>query len=131
MKLTLAVLAGLITVIFLSTVTDIIMHSTGVFPPMGQPMAAALWVLAVAYRFVFTFLGGWISARLDPRRGMKAVRILTGLGCLLGLAGVGMAMSKPEMGPAWYAWGVALTGPLASWLGGVFFNRNMKQTEAI
>ncbi len=131
MKLALAVLAGLITVIFLSTVTDLIMHAIGAFPPMGQPMATGLWVLAVAYRFVFTFAGGWISAKLDPQRGMKAVWILTGLGCLLGLAGVGVAMGKPEMGPAWYAWGVALTGPLASWLGGISFNRKLKQTEAI
>lgn len=130
MKRTLAVIAGLITVIVLSTLTDMILHSTGVFPAMGQPMSAALWLLAIAYRFAFTFAGGWLSAKLDPERGMKAVWILSGIGFLLGLVGVAIAMGKPEMGPAWYAWGVALTGPFASWFGGKFFNRKPKSSEA-
>jgi hypothetical protein len=130
MKRTLAVIAGLITVIVLSTLTDMIMHATGVFPALGQAMSTSLWLLAIAYRFAFTFAGGWLSAKLDPQRGMKAVWILTGIGLLLGLVGVGIAMGKPEMGPVWYAWGVALTGPLASWLGGIFFNRKPIASEA-
>jgi hypothetical protein len=113
-----AVFAGLMAVIVLSTVVDLILHSTGVFPAMGQPMSTGLWCLAIGYRFAFTLLGGWIAAQLDPHGSMRAVWILTGLGCVLGLMGVGVALSKPQMGPLWYAWGVALTGPPASWLGG-------------
>jgi hypothetical protein len=113
-----AVAAGLVTVVSLSTAVDAVLHGTGVFPPMGQAMSAGLWCLAISYRAVFTLLGGWIAGRLDPAKSMKAPLILTGLGAVLGLLGVGVAYSKPEMGPLWYAWGVALTGPPCSWLGG-------------
>lgn len=131
MKRTLAVLSGLITIIVLSTATDVVLHRSGVFPPMGQPMGAALWWFAIGYRFAYTFLGGWISAKLDPQPGMRATWILTGLGVVLGLAGIAVSIGKPELGPAWYAWGVAVTGPLACWLGGTFYNHNPKRSEAL
>ena len=119
-----AVIAGLLTTIIVTTVVDVILHSTGVFPPMGQPMSSTLWWLAIGYRVVITVLGGWVTAKLDPSEPMRAVAIGTGIGCVLGLVGVGIAMSKPEMGPAWYAWGVALTGPPACWWGGTLFVRS-------
>jgi len=49
---------------------------------------------------------------------MRAVWILTGIGVIFGLLGVAVSLSKPDLGPAWYARGVALTGPPSSWLGG-------------
>lgn len=113
-----AVLAGLFATALLSTGGDIVMHATETFPAMGQPMGSGLWALAVAYRCAFTLLGGWISGRLDPQGSMVSVWILTGLGLCLGLMGVALALSKPELGPLWYAWAVALSGPPASWLGG-------------
>jgi hypothetical protein len=123
-----AVVAGLVTVVILSTVVDIALHASGVFPPMGQPMPAGLWCLAIGYRAAFTVLGGWIAGRLDPARSMKAPIILTGLGAVLGLMGVGVAYSKPEMGPAWYAWGVAISGPPCSYLGGLFAVRSLSRS---
>ena len=81
-------------------------------------MPTGLWWVAIGYRAVFTVIGGWVSARTDPSGSMEAVTILTGVGCILGLLGVGIAFSKPELGPAWYAWGVALTGPPSAWIGG-------------
>jgi hypothetical protein len=114
-----AVLAGLVTVVVLSTATDAVLHATGVFPPMGRPMAGGLWVLATAYRFVFTFLGGWVTARLAPEPRMRAVWILTGIGAALGLVGVLSTLGAgPELGPLWYPVAVAVTGPIASWWGG-------------
>ncbi len=113
-----AVLGGLVTVVVLSTATDAVLHALGVFPAMGRPMSAALWWTAIGYRAGFTLLGGWVAARLDPRAPMRAAWILTGVGTVLGLAGVAVAMSQPGLGPLWYAWAVALTGPPASWLGG-------------
>ena len=127
---TAAVLAGLAVVVILSSVTDGVMHACGVFPAMGQPMTTGLWVLAVSYRFAFTLLGGWVAGRLDPGRTMRAVWILTGLGVALGLLGVGVSLSHPELGPAWYAWAVALNGPPASWLGGRIFVHSLNRTEA-
>lgn len=114
-----AVVSGLLSVVFLSTLVDIVLHKTGVFPPMGQPMGSELWWLAIGYRALFTVLGGWIAGRLDPARSMKAPLILTALGAVLGLLGIGVAYGKPEMGPAWYAWGVAISGPPCSYFGGI------------
>jgi hypothetical protein len=62
-----------------------VMHYTGIFPSIGKPMITILWCLAIGYRFGFTFLAGWITARLDPNQGMKATLFLTGIGCVLGL----------------------------------------------
>jgi len=124
-----AVLLALFTVVALSSALDAVMHGTGVFPAMGRPMPPSLWLLAVSYRFAFTLLGGWIAARLDPARGMRAVWILTGLGIAFGLMGVGANLAKPELGPLWYAWAVALTGPPASWLGGILYVQTHKNTE--
>ncbi len=123
LRRTAAVFAGLLCIVVLSTAVDAVMHSTGVFPPMGQPMSTTLWWWAITYRAVLTLLGGWIAARLDPAKSMRAVLILTGLGVVLGLVGVGIAASQPELGPAWYAWGVALTGPPCCWLGGLLYFR--------
>lgn len=118
-----AVFTGLLAVVVLSTAVDAVMHATGIFPPMGQPMTTALWWLAIGYRAVFTALGGWIAARMDPGGSMRAVAILTALGAALGLVGVRIALNNPELGPIWYAWGVALTGPPCCWVGGILHFR--------
>ena len=41
-----ALLTGFLAVIILSLGTDIVLHATGVFPPLGQPMVDALFLLA-------------------------------------------------------------------------------------
>ena len=53
-----AVLAGVLVVIVLSLGTDVVLHATGIYPPWFQPMADALWVLALAYRIVYGIVGG-------------------------------------------------------------------------
>jgi hypothetical protein len=41
-----AVLAGFVVVVLLSLGTDVVLHATRVFPPWGQPMDDALFLLA-------------------------------------------------------------------------------------
>ncbi len=123
-RVTLAVFAGLVAVVALSTAVDAVLHATHVLPAMGQPMSASLWWLAIGYRAVFTFAGGWVAGRLAPLPPMRAAGILTALGTLLGFAGLAVARAKPELGPEWYAWAIALTGPPCSWWGGVVAARN-------
>jgi hypothetical protein len=84
----------------LSTAADALLYGTGVFPPMGQPMAVGLWILATAYRFAFTFLGGSLTARLAREPRMRRVWVATGIGAFLGLVGVLVTLGKgPEFGP--------------------------------
>src|SRR4029077_2634278 len=58
-----AVTGGLVVVAALSTAVDAVLHATGVSPPAGKPMAAGLYLLAIAYRSAFQIGGGYLTAR--------------------------------------------------------------------
>jgi hypothetical protein len=112
----LAVLAGLVTVVLLSVVTDEIMHATGIIPrgAMWNPWHNAL---ALAYRCVFTVAGGYVTARLAPAKPMTLVVILGLIGTAAGIAGV-IATAGMNLGPRWYPIAIAVTGFPCVWLGG-------------
>src|SRR6185436_12732012 len=82
-----AVFAGILVNFMLSLGTDVVLHSTGVFPGWGQPMSDGLFAVALAYRLVYTVLGGYLTARLAPANPMKHVMILGIIGIVLGTAG--------------------------------------------
>lgn len=114
-----AVLAGLLFVIITSTAADALMHATGIFPPLGQPMADSLFVLALAYRIIFSIVGGYITARLAPDRPVQHALILGVIGFVLGLAGTAATWNRgPEFGPKWYPLLLAVTAIPSTWLGG-------------
>src|SRR5262249_8715885 len=75
-----ALFAGFAVIVVLSIATDAVMHSTHIFAPEGQPMAAGLWVLALAYRCLYGVLGCNIAARLAPDRPMGHALALGGIG---------------------------------------------------
>jgi hypothetical protein len=66
-----AMLAGLVAIFVLSIGTDMALHASGIFPPFGQPMADALFLLATAYRIVYGVAGSYVTARLAPDRPMR------------------------------------------------------------
>jgi hypothetical protein len=126
-----AIFAGLVAVVVLSTVTDTILHATGVYPPLGAqvPMANSLWVLASAYRFVYGVLGGYIAARLAPDRPIGHALVLGAIGVALSIVGVAATWGKgPEFGPMWYPIGLVLTALPSCWLGGVLHRRRQVST---
>jgi len=65
-----AVLAGLLATVIPSIATDAALHATDVFPPVGEPMSNALFVLALSYRIIYGIVGGYVAARLAPGRPM-------------------------------------------------------------
>ena len=71
-----AVVAGFICTALLSVGTDAFMHARGIFPPSGEAMSDGLFLMAAAYRLVFTVLGGYMTAALAPWRPMTHVLIL-------------------------------------------------------
>ena len=114
-----AVLAGLLFVIIITTATDALMHATGIFPPLGQPMADSLFVLALAYRIIYSIIGGYITARLAPDQPVKHALVLGAIGFVLGLAGTVATWNRgPEFGPKWYPLLIMLTAIPSVWLGG-------------
>lgn len=119
-----AVVVGFVIVAALSTVTDGVMHATGIFPPWGQPMSSALFALALGYRTIFTVLGGLVTARLAPQNKMKHVRVLAALGVVGGGLGVlawsaAPAASAPAMGPLWYPLAILVLAVPSVWVGGL------------
>ena len=110
-----AVLAGLLAIFAITTVTDIVMHATGIFPPWGQPMSSALFLVALAYRIVYGVLGCYIAARLAPDRPMRHALVLGVVGVVLSTAG---AVAMWEAGPAWYSLAVIAISLPCAWVGG-------------
>jgi len=110
-----AVLAGLLAIFAITTVTDLVMHRTGVFPPVGAPaMSDLLFLLALAYRFVFDIAGCYLTARLAPDRPMGHALALGAIGVLLSIAG---AIVMWGQGPAWYPLALAASSLPCAWLG--------------
>ena len=118
-----AFVAGFATVAVLSTAMDAVMHATGVFPPVGRPMADGLFVWATVYRVAFTVLGGFVTARLAPHNPMRHVIVLGLFGTLAAIAGTVVTWNGgPEFGPKWYPLLLVVTALPCVWAGGVLAN---------
>jgi hypothetical protein len=121
LRSTWAVLAGVLLVIVLSTVTDQVLHVLKVYPPWGETMFEPwLNVLALSYRIVFTVLGAYLTARLAPRAPMRHVWIYGGIGLVLGTLGA-IATIPKHWGPTWYPVLIVLTALPCAWAGGAWY----------
>jgi hypothetical protein len=114
-----AVFVGLLFIVILSLLTDVVMHATGIYPPWFQYMPDSLFLLATAYRIVYSILGSYLTARLAPHRPMLHALILGIVGTVLSIAGALTTWNKgSEFGPKWYPIAlIVLAVPLA-WIGG-------------
>ena len=100
----LPVTAGFLAVVTLTTITDVLLHAIGVFPPWGDPMADSLFVLALGYRIGYAILGGYLAARLAQDRPVAHALVLGLIGFVLAVAGaVATAGRGPAFGPTWYS----------------------------
>jgi hypothetical protein len=114
-----AVFAGFLAIVVLSTVTDIVLHATGVFPPWGQPMSGALFVLATAYRIVFSIAGCYLTARLAPDRPMQHALALGVVGIVVSTAATVATWNRgPAFGPKWYPIALIVVAIPCAWVGG-------------
>lgn len=116
-----AVLTGVVADVLLTIGTDIVLHATGVFPPLGQPMkdADALMLLATAYRLVYGVAGSYITARLAPNRPVRHALIYGVVGLVVCIAGAMATWNRgPAFGPHWYPLALIATVIPCAWLGG-------------
>jgi hypothetical protein len=110
-----AVLGGLVTIFAVTTATDVVMHRSGVFPPLdAPPMSGPLFLLAFAYRLVFDVAGSALTARLAPDRPMRHALALGAIGLVLSIAG---AAALWNAGPHWYPIAIAASALPSAWLG--------------
>lgn len=115
-----SVLAGFVTVFILSVLTDILVEALGILPGVNHPEMYANWmlVLALAYRSLFTILGGYVTARLSATKPMRNVYVLAVLGFVAGSLGAVANWNLVNPGQEWYPVLVAVTGPIFVYLGG-------------
>ena len=121
-----AVVAGVLVIIVVTTVVDIVLHATSVFPPMDQPINDALALLATSYRVVISVGGAWLTARLAPDRPMKHAMILGAVGTGLGLVGV-VATWNLGLGPRWYPILLAVLAIPQCWVGGKIYEMRSRK----
>src|SRR5216110_2288119 len=89
-----AVLPGLLFIFIVTTIVDVVLHSTGVFPPWGKPMSDALFGVATAYRIVVSIVGCYIAARLAPNRAMGHALALGVVGVVVSAIGAAVTWNK-------------------------------------
>lgn len=117
-----AVAAGFVAVAIVSLGTDVVMHSTGVYPPWGQRMSDALFAFATLYRTIYGIGGSYITARLAPNKPMRHAIAGAVIGIILSTVATIATWNKgPEFGPHWYPMAlIVLTLPTA-WLGATIY----------
>jgi hypothetical protein len=119
-----AVLAGLVVIFAVTTATDVALHLTNVFPPLGERMSDGLFLLATAYRVVYGVLGCYVAARLAPVRPLAHAMALGAIGFVLSSIG---AFCMWDAGPSWYSLAVIAIALPCAWLGGVLRLRQLGQ----
>ncbi len=123
-----AVLAGFLAIVVITTATDMAMHATGVFPPLGEPMGDALFLLATVYRIVYGVAGCDIAARLAPDRPMRHALALGVVGVVVSAVGAVVTWNRgPAFGPHWYPLALIATSMPCAWLGGKLQVSRMKK----
>jgi hypothetical protein len=117
-----AVFLGFIAVVILSLGTDQALHVLNVYPPWGQPMwDPGLNALALAYRIVFTIIGGYIAARFAPYAPMRHALALGVIGLIPAVGGAIYGISRGDLGPSWYPIALAIVGLPCCWIGGLLY----------
>lgn len=99
-----AVVAGLLASILLTTITDYIMITMGVFVP-GPIFDTGTILLLLTYRTVFNAIGFFVVGKLAPQNPNKHMLVLLGIGMCLGLVGTYFAR---DLGPLWYGLGIVV-----------------------
>lgn len=95
-----AVFAGLLTTFLATTLVDVALHATHVFPAWTERMSDVLFVLALAYRLPLNAFGSYVTARLAPARAMAHALALGAVGTVFATIG---ALAMGQHGPAWYS----------------------------
>jgi hypothetical protein len=114
-----AVALGILAGVVPTLITDAILHALHVFPPLGQLMSDGLFVLATAYRIIFSILGSYVIARLAPNRPMFHAIIGGIVGLVVSTIGAAVTWNHvPSLGPHWYPVALIVTTLPCAWLGG-------------
>jgi hypothetical protein len=128
----LAVFAGIVVGIVLSTATDLGLHASGIAPApsLKEPWPNHLLVLATLYRLIYGVLGSYVIARLAPNRPMGHSLVAGTLGLVVSGLGAAAAWST-TVGQHWYPVLLAMTALPTAWIGAkLWLMQSHSQTAA-
>ena len=129
-----AVLAGFVAVFILSLATDIVLHATHVFPPLGHSMVGydGVLLLATVYRTLYGVAGSYLTARLAPNRPMQHALVGGVIGLALSIAGAAVTWNRgPAFGPHWYPLALVVLALPTAWAGGKLRLTQMPAQSAV
>lgn len=115
-----ALIAGFLTVAVLSTAADAVLHAYNYYPNDGTAGSDPQLAVALAYRTLFTVLGGVATAWLAVSRPLRLATILGIIGTVPAILGV---VAMWGLGHHWYAISLAALAIPSTALGGWLFTR--------
>jgi len=122
-----AVAAGFVAVAVVTTLVDVVLHATGVYPPWGEPIGNGLSLLATAYRVVITIGGGYLTARLAPIRPLAHAVVLGIVGIVAAAVATAVTWNvQPPLAPHWYPLALVATALPCTWMGGRIVSRGAR-----
>lgn len=111
-----AVVAGIITIVVLSIATDFFLEKIGFFPPISAgPYSSVFLAIALIYRTIYAYLGGYVTGKLAPNNPRKHVTILLIIGTVMGILGV---IGGWNLSAHWYPISLVFTSAAGVWYGG-------------
>ena len=116
----LAVLAGVVLIVFAITLVDVVLTWMGIYPPPDQPIGNSLALLSVFYRTIFGIIGAGLAARLAPSKPMAHALCVGGICMALALADL-VASWGDMLQPKWYSVALVLLALPRSWVGARVF----------
>jgi hypothetical protein len=124
----LAVGAGFVFIAIGSTLVDIVLHATGVYPPWGVPIDDGGALLATAYRLLISIIGAWLTARLAPSAPMKHALVLGVIGSIAGTVALSATWSA-GLSPRWYPVALAVLAMPQCYVGALLEQRQRNAIE--
>ncbi len=126
----LAVVAGIVVGVVLSTATDIGLHAIGLAPSVKERWPNHLLLIATLYRSIYGIFGSYVIARLAPNLPMAHSLTAGALGLVLSTLGAIAAWST-TVGQHWYPVALALTALPTAWIGAkLWLMQSHSQTAA-
>jgi hypothetical protein len=119
LRLILSVIAGIVISKVLAVLAHLILHATGDFPGLTDPMFDKLDLVASLYfHSVFAIAGAYFTAMLAKEHAKKAIFILGTKEAVLWLIGIAVLW---DHSPAWFNISKAVLGPSLAWFGGKLY----------
>ena len=115
-----ALIAGFVAVATLSTGADAVLHAMNYYPSDGAVGSDPELAFALAYRTLFTVLGGAITAWLAPSHPLRLATVLGAIGTAPAILGV---VAMWSFGHHWYALSLAVLAIPSTAFGGWLFTR--------